>query len=152
MSIEDKNFTKIGEDGVTIKGGSVDYKSAVLDTVFNKTPISKLFLILSIFVYGIVAYSKREAGVSEKDLSVFIFFLIFVFIIFILFEASSLFYRRFLNSFFINDIESGIIGKCFKFFTKKTVLVVIIIIIVLGYLFCKENILNFLNNIIQNFG
>ena len=146
-------LVEIEEKGVTIPpGASIDYKSAILDTVFNKTPISKLFLIFSIFIYGIIAYSKGKNGVNEKDLSVFIFFLIFVFIIFILFEASSLFYRRFLNSFFISDIKSGIIGECFKFFTKKTFLVVIIILMVLAYLFCKDEILNFLNNTIKNFG
>lgn len=145
-------LTKIEEKGVTITpGSSVDYKSAVLDAVFNRTPVSKLFLIFSIFVYGIIAFSKKEIGVSERDLSVFLFFLIFVFITFILFEAIALFYRRFLNNFFANDINLDLIAKCFSFFTKKALLLFIAIILAIIYLTHKNNVIIFFDNIIQKF-
>lgn len=52
-----------------------DWKTATAEAV-NKTPIHKLFLILSIVIYGVISYSKGNEGVSREDLSFFIFFLI----------------------------------------------------------------------------
>jgi hypothetical protein len=127
-----------------------DFKSAVADA-FSKTPISRLFVILSMVVYAVIAYSKKDKGVELNDLSMFLFFSIFIVLVFIFLAVASHVYRRYLKFFLIDDIGKDVIKYIYNFFSRKSFIVLVIVAIIFSYLFLKTNLLMLFSNIIAKF-
>lgn len=129
---------------------SSDFKNAVADAL-SKTPIAKLFVILSMLVYAIIAYSKRDIGVKADDISAFIFFSIFIVLVFIFLAVSSHIYRKYLKFFLIDGNDIDILNKCFNFFTKRSFFILILIALIFIFLIFKANLILFFNDAIRGF-
>jgi len=107
---------------------------------YNKTPIPKLFLTLSMVIYGVIAYSKGKEGVSANDLSLFAFFILFIVIIFIILTIFAHLYRGFIN-------------KLVEFSDKKDLLFIFMVgsLLLLLYIIFKSQIINSIENFIKIF-
>jgi len=70
----------------------VDWFSRAADLV-NRVPVPRLFLTLSLFAYGVVAFSKKENGVQLTDLSYLIIYIVVVIFLFVLLIALRDVYR-----------------------------------------------------------
>jgi len=116
-----------------------DLKNEIANA-YNKTPIPKLFLTLSMAIYGVIAYSKGGEGVSSSDLSLFAFFILFVVIIFITLTISAHLYRILIN-------------KLVEFSNKKDLLFIFMIggLLLLLYIIFKSQIINLIENLIRIF-
>lgn len=133
---------KVGEtedSGEDYKTGKRDLKNEIANA-YNKTPMPKLFLTLSMAIYGVIAYSKGTAGVGASDLSSFTFFILFVVIIFIILTISAHLYRGFIN-------------KLLEFSNKKDSLFIFIVGSLLLFLciVLKSQIINSIENFIRMF-
>ena len=146
----DKNFylrRKFGDEevGETEDSGE-DYRTDKRNlknefaNAYNKTPIPKLFLTLSMAIYGVIAYSKGKEGVGANDLSLFAFFILFVVVIFIILTISAHFYRGFIN-------------KLLEFSNKKDLPFIFIIggLLLLLCIVFKSQIINLIENYIRLF-
>jgi len=71
----------------------IDWFSRAADLV-NRVPVPRLFLTLSLFAYGVVAFSKKENGVQLTDLLYLIIYVIFIIFLFVLLVALRDIYRH----------------------------------------------------------
>lgn len=136
------------------KGGGGDYQRSKRDlkneiaSAYNKTPIPKLFLTLSMAIYGVVAYSKGEYGVDVDDLSLFIFFILFIVIVFIALTTSKYLWNDFINT--PNFKIEKFYRRNLKNYLKLSAFIFLIVIL-LAVVFEIRMITDFIRNLIETF-
>lgn len=112
--------------------------------VANNISYARLFLILSLFVYAVVSYSKRDKGVDERDLSIFVLTLIIVILLSFFTAFAQKIYRMNWGSILLNPLK----------FIKENLFLLFIISVaaILIFIFVKEklNILELYKNLISN--
>lgn len=121
------------EKGNTVESANYEKKSFISDwqtraiDAIEKAPLSKLYILLSLLVYAVVAFSKKEIGVLSQDVISYIMFSIFVITIYFLilylnklhqlnwgkFSNSLLVSCRDFYSFFIKNIKYFLIFLLF---------------------------------------
>jgi|GEM_PF-4464263 len=109
---------------------NVEYKKRTLVDLpdkfaglINDLPLPRYFVTLAFIVYGVIAFSKKENGVTSNDLSLFLLFISFIILTFVLLVIGRDIYKRktaliFLNNFIVNN-------------SKKVVLVLLIFVLLL---------------------
>lgn len=127
-------------DNAKMEKGSIDWFSHLGDPV-NKLSVPRLFLILTFIIYGIIAFSKKEAGVNSYDLSIFIFFIIFVILIFGILVISRDLYRK-------NNSFNFIFLKRISQNSRTLILLTIIIFFLFTYF--RSSIIEFFNVLIKS--
>lgn len=134
----DRNYQKSKYD---------DLKNAIADA-YNKTPIPKLFLTLTMVIYGVIVYSKKEKGIEINDLSLFIFFVLFIIFVFCTLTISAHIYRDFIknktNKFSINNLKSYLKSSNKKLFISFILFLSIISLIIVFKFRIVDLIRNFI--------
>lgn len=105
-----------------------DFKNAIAE-VFSKTPIPKLFLILSMAIYAVVVFSKGNKGVDVNDLSSFIFFIIFIIFIFCILTIFAHIHKYFIGK--MKKTDDCFMKNLKKYLSKDVITMIIFLIIVL---------------------
>jgi hypothetical protein len=112
--------------------------------------IPKLFLILSMAIYGVIAYSKKEAGVETDDLSLFIFFILFIIVVFIILTVFKYLWN-FISMLKIKNRVETLYGKNLKDYLKILFIFPTIILLLVIFKFQIINFVRFLINAFVNF-
>lgn len=143
---EKKELTKTAMDSVIGRDGAISVTADIL----NKMSLPRLFLIMSLIIYGVISYSKGEEGVIERDLSIFIFFLINTILLFGLLTVLKKIYELNWNNCIRN----------FSLFIKTHYKIFLLLILILVWLFLflyyiapiLDTTRSYITEIIGNFG
>ncbi len=153
-TITDSEVPYSKKDDIKTKGVDKEPKKSntegldsVPKAILNMT-VPKQFLILSMIIYGVIAYSKEKSGVDVNDLSSFIFFILFIVIVFIALTTSKYLWNDFINTpnFKIKEFS----GKNLKNYLKLLIFIFLIVIL-LSVILKIQIVMDFMKNFIEIF-
>ncbi len=125
------------------KGGENEQgRLDMMIAAFAQMPLARLFLILALIIYGVMAYSKKDQGVNTQDLSIFVLFLLIIILLVCFITLMRKIYYSWNWSLIRKNYKKWTKGHCKKF----VVLLVIILLIILALCF-KHHIVNFLSGV-----
>ena len=143
---EDREIKTRGVDKEPEKSNTEGLDS-VPKAILNMT-VPKQFLILSMIIYGVIAYSKGECGVDINDLSLFIFFILFIIIVFVILTISKYLWNDFVKT--PNSKIEKFYRKNFKKYLKLLIFIFLIVIL-LAIVFKIQIVMDFIKNFIEIF-
>lgn len=135
------------------KSGSTEGVPGIAKAILNMT-MPRLFLILSMIIYGVIAYSKRTEGVKESDLSLFIFFILFILIVFIVLVVFKHLWNNFTDIFKrIEEFDKRDFKNYLKsrFLMLKLIILIFLIIILIAVIFNVQIIMDSITDFVRNF-
>ena len=109
------------------------------------TPVAKLYLVLISIIYSITAYSKVKVGMSQSDVVLLVFFLIFIILSLIFLQISTYLYRAFEKE---GEISFVFIKQFLKnFFTPIVISLFLFVIISLLFYFSGKVIITIIHSL-----